>query len=236
MRTENITQLPHRLRIYSRRLRSRDWFGQTWQERLPLLVFLFLFQGLYFPINQIADDGVHLYIAVLDGARPIIGWFIVPYGLGFFFLGLMFPLAAVWFPRALFREYAVAFFIIMCVGFTIWVVMPAGIQKGPFVPQSFFERVIADVHEGDRHYGTHNSFPSSHVYYITLGLYYFNRRFPKYWLFYAVCTVLNAFSTVFTHQHYFIDVFAGLLMVPLAVGVARAALRAYDRRGSPPLP
>jgi membrane-associated phospholipid phosphatase len=120
---------------------------------------------------------------------------------------------AAWFlPRQLFQAFAVSFFIIMLIGFTIWIVFPAYVIKAPFTPGNIFDEWTRDLHIRDRDYGNHNALPSSHVYYITLLLYFFARKWPRGWFLWVTLAVINAWSTMLTHQHYFLDVLAGFVL------------------------
>lgn len=216
--------------LFRERVWYRDWFGNSLRERWPLLLFLLAFQSLYFPINQIVSGGVHLYIPQIDGAIPRLSIFVIPYAMGFTLMPI-FPLIAAWkFPRQLFQEYAIAFFAIMCIGFTIWLVFPAYIVKHSFEPEGFFDHLLYSLHDGDSSYGTHNSFPSSHVYYITLAMVYLWRKWPKQWMTWVTFTFTNAVSTLFTHQHYFVDVLSGLVLTWLAIWLTRRYLLPFIRR------
>jgi membrane-associated phospholipid phosphatase len=193
---------------------KRDWFSGTFKQRLPLVLALLTYQTLYFPINRyLADKGGWVAdIEIIDGNMPLIPIFVIPYVLGFILMPL-FPLIAAWkFPRPLFQEYMVAFFLAMTLGFTIWLLLPAYVVKQPIEGSGFFLGLVKRLHGGDDTYGTHNAIPSSHVYYISLAMIYYIRYNPR--LFWPMTTfaILNALSTMFTHQHYLLDVLAGFGM------------------------
>src|SRR5690606_28370070 len=106
---------------------KRDWFSGGFRERLPVVTFLILFMLLYFPINQInhGRGGFAPTIAEIDGKMPLYPVFVIPYVLGFAAMGFL-PMLAAWkFPRPLFQEYALALFAVVCVGFTLWLALPA---------------------------------------------------------------------------------------------------------------
>ncbi|MCQ3929013.1 MAG: hypothetical protein DPW16_01020 [Chloroflexi bacterium] len=216
--------------LFRERVWYRDWFGNSLRERWPLLLFLLAFQSLYFPINQVVSGGVHLYIPQIDGNIPRLSIFVIPYAMGFMLMPI-FPLLAAWkFSRQMFQEYAIAFFSVMVLGFIIWLAMPAYIIKHSFEPNGFFDQLLYQLHDGDSSYGTHNSFPSSHVYYVTVAMVYFWRKWPKQWISWATFTVANAASTLFTHQHYFADVVAGFALTWFAVWLTRRHLLPIIRR------
>src|SRR5688572_13648963 len=90
---------------------KRDWFGETFRQRLPLLMFLIGFQMLYWPINQFLSaqgGGTNVGIPAIDGNMPLLPAFAIPYGLGFAVMPLFPLIAAFKFPRRLFQEYMIA--------------------------------------------------------------------------------------------------------------------------------
>jgi membrane-associated phospholipid phosphatase len=216
--------------LFRKQVWYRDWFGNTLRERWPLLLFIIAFQSLYFPINQIVSGGVHLYIPQIDGEMPRLSIFVIPYAMGFVLMPL-FPIIAAWkFSRQVFQEYAIAFFAIMVIGFTIWLLFPAYIVKHSFEPNGFFDDLLYNLHDGDSTYGTHNSFPSSHVYYVTLAMVFFWRKWPKQWVIWGTFTVVNAVSTLFTLQHYFVDVVSGFALTWFVIWLTRTHLLPIIRR------
>lgn len=211
---------------------KRDWFGENFRERLPLLLFLLIFQTLYFLINRFNANrgGFVADIPAIDGKMPLIGVFVVPY-IGGLVLMPLFPAYAAWkFPRHLFQEYALGFFTIMCVGYSIWIIFPAYVIKEPINGSGIFIDLVKKLHSGDDSYGTHNAIPSSHVYYVTLAMCYYIRYNRKLFAPFATFAVVNALSTMFTHQHYFLDVIAGFLTTWSVYEVTRRWLAPFARR------
>ncbi|MFP4322412.1 MAG: phosphatase PAP2 family protein [Anaerolineales bacterium] len=193
---------------------KRDWFGETFIQRIPLLIIIFSMMMLYFPINQFnaGRGGVVPRIEAIDGQMPLIAIFVVPYVVGFWAMGLFPLLAAIVFSRSLFQEYMMALFLVVMVGFFFWLAFPAYVEKAPIEQEGFWVDMVKLLHDGDESYGTHNAIPSSHVYYITLAMIYFARHGRRWVLPIAAFAVINALSTLFTWQHYFLDVLAGFAL------------------------
>lgn len=208
----------------SKTIKTYDWFGDGLRQRLPLLVFLLAFQCLYFPINQIHEGGFTANIPAIDSKLPLIPEFVVAYVMSILLMPL-FPLYAAWkFPRELFREYMVAFFAIMVMGYTLWILIPAYVEKQPVKETGYFANMVEELHEGDEGYGTHNALPSSHVYYMTLAICYYILYNKKLFWPGVIFAAINGLSTMFTHQHYFLDVVAGLLLTAVAYELSKWVL------------
>jgi len=201
---------------------KRDWFGETLRERIPILIFTLAFLSVYGIINQYLSGkgGFVASIAAIDGNMPLLPVFVVPYVVGIPLIGL-FPLFAAWkFPRDLFRRYLLGLYTVMLIGYTIWLLFPAYVVKEPIDGEGLFTNWVKMLHDGDDTYGTHNAIPSSHVYYITIAMCYYiqyDKRLVKPFILFAI---VNALSTMFTHQHYFLDVLAGLLVTWVAFAVS----------------
>jgi membrane-associated phospholipid phosphatase len=190
-------------------------------QRIPTVMLVFMFQLLYFPINRSGTDSPRVDIAVIDGVMPLVGEFSIIYLAGVVGISLMVFVGALALPRDLYMQYTVALVVAMAVGFGIWTLFPAHVYKTPFEVRDIFDQWTRDYLHNDRSYGNHNAIPSSHVYYITILLYFLTRRWPRYWFWFAATAVLNAWSTMLTHQHYFLDVVAGFALAITAIWVSR---------------
>lgn len=210
---------------------KRDWFGNTFRERIPLVAFLLAWQCWYFVINQYLKDkgGFVADLDVIDGNMPLLPIFVIPYLLGLSMMPI-FTLFAAWkFPRDLFQRYAIAFFAIMCIGYTLWLIFPAYVVKEPIEGSGFFTDLLKRLHSGDDDYGTHNAIPSSHVYYVTIAICYYISWNRKLFIPGIIFATFNALSTMFTHQHYFLDVIAGWVQTVGVYYLAERVLVPYVR-------
>jgi len=215
-------------------LLSPDLFSEGVKIRWRIVALLGLIQGLYFPINQLHDGGMTLDLDFLDGAMPRASYFVIIYQLGLGYLSLSTIIAGLLLPRDLFQKYVIAFLFVMLTGFSIWIIFPAYVEKQTFTPHGFFDNLLHSLHDSDDSFGTHNAFPSSHIYYVMIGLYFLAQRFKRYWFWFALVAFLNAMSTMFTHQHYFLDVVAGFALTWIGLWVTlrflAPAVRRYETR------
>jgi membrane-associated phospholipid phosphatase len=214
------------------------------RRRLTIATLLLALQLLYFPINKLAKGKRNLSIGQLDGRIPRLSVFVMPYIMGLSYLSLKHYIAALFLSRRHFQEHVVATTTATLTGFTIWLLYPAHVSKKPFTPRpgNAFDKMLYWLHIHDKDYGRHNSFPSSHVYYVAIGLRYLSKEYPDYYWFFFGSSVANAVSTLFTHQHYIADVVAGFglsyaatmlsehVLTPLLVGETPANSAADNGR------
>lgn len=185
---------------------------RNWRQRIPFLILIIALQLLYFPLNQKTNDGILIDLKVIDGIMPLIGEFVVIYVAGIAILSIGPLLMTIVLPRSLFQAYVLTHITVMLIGFFVWMLVPAYVYKAPFEPQDQFDTWTQELHLRDVDYGNQNAFPSSHVYYLTVLLFFIAKRWPRTWFLCALLSVLNAWSTMLTRQHYFWDVIAGLFL------------------------
>lgn len=225
----------HPSRFYRLRLfLTQDWFKNRWR-RFVIAFFLWGLQALYFPINRIAKGERNMSIPAIDGRMPRVSAFIVPYAVGFIYLGISNYVAALLLNRKNFQGHVIAMLPATLIGFAFWLFYPAKVPKKRFVPRPnhLFDQWLDSVQRNDGLYGQHNSFPSSHVYYVAIGIHYLAKQYPRYQWFFDTSSVINAASTMLTHQHYFADVASGYLLSYVATWLSdnklTPALQAWEQ-------
>ncbi len=203
------------------------WWRLT-RRRFWIATILWALQALYFPINRLAKGDRNLSIAAIDGRMPRLSIFVAPYAFGFWYLGSVNHVAAALLSKKYWQEHCIALFTITLTGFMFWLFFPARVVKRSFQPRPkhLFDQVLKTIHASDKGYGQHNSFPSSHVYYVNVGLHYLKKEYPQYGWFFDGSVAVNAMSTLFTHQHYVADVVAGF-------GLSYAVTRLTDTMIAP---
>jgi hypothetical protein len=187
------------------------------KSRFTKALLITAVQGLYFPINRLRRGNRNLSIKAIDSRMPRISIFVIPYVLGILYLSAGNFIAALLLSPRNWKGHCTGFSIAMIAGFIIWIVFPARVTKSPFVPKTKFDHMLQKLHFHDKDYGQHNSFPSSHVYYINVSLHYLKKEYPSYKWFFNAAILVNALSTVFTHQHYVGDVVSAFWLSRTAV-------------------
>jgi membrane-associated phospholipid phosphatase len=59
--------------------------------------------------------------------------------------------------------------------------------------------------------GRYNAFPSGHIYLVTLTSLFYSRWYPRTTWLWAIIILVVSCSTLFTGQHYILDIAGGLL-------------------------
>jgi membrane-associated phospholipid phosphatase len=87
------------------------------------------------------------------------------------------------------------------------------------------------IHED---WGRYDAFPSGHVYITTLLVLFLARWYPRHRLLWVLILVIVSFSTLFTGQHYILDVLGGYLtaLAGYHFGLWWAGLYAAPKRTS----
>lgn len=138
--------------------------------------------------------------------------FVIPYVLLFPYLVL--PLFLL--ETHYLRGYLLSTTIANCLASVIWYFFPNGVSREPRIENTgVLNRLMNYIYKHD---GDTNGFPSGHVFMSTIISYYL---FLQQGFFgYIVLGFLIAISTVFTKQHYVVDILGGLVMAVIAIGTA----------------
>ncbi len=196
-------------------------------QRLTLpMVALFAIIPFYLVIGEFVSGGpTHRPISPLDPLFPLMpAWSLVYLSL---FCAALLPVFVVH-QQELIRRVVLMFLTTWLVAFAVFLLYPtaapvhAGVTGG-----SFTDVVMRGVYSSDVAY---NCFPSLHVAQCFLaanGCYKVHRRTGMVSFVWAT---LVALSTLFTKQHYVVDVVAG---TALAFAISHLFLRGYPREATP---
>jgi membrane-associated phospholipid phosphatase len=174
------------------------------------LIFFSLFifsQSIYLPLNKLLQGGIALKIP-LDVMIPVIPGWSIPYVLwmiSWFWLSLW---AALKMPAELFKSYCISTLIVILSAMAVYVVFPTFVDRQPVQGSGFGTNLLRWVYSND---GLYNAFPSGHIYLATITALYYSRWYPRTGLLWAIILLIVTCSTVFTGQHYILDVIGGLV-------------------------
>ena len=183
----------------------------------PLFLLVVVISGLlYIPLNR--RKSKYYWGSVVDRKIPLVPIFIIPYLYFFFpymifgFLFLLGNTAAIPFLKS--------FVIANIVADVIWYFFPNGVRRPKVSGAGFWRNMIKSLYKTDK-YDT-NGFPSSHVYYTSIISWYLISILPQYSPLFLFIGILIVISTLFTKQHYLVDVFGGLALSLVSIYIANA--------------
>jgi membrane-associated phospholipid phosphatase len=93
-------------------------------------------------------------------------------------------------------------------GALTFIFFPTYVRPATIPGNDIFAMILGAIHE---HWGRYDAFPSGHVYITTLLVFFFGRWYPRQKPLWTVILVVVSLSTLFTAQHYILDVLGGYL-------------------------
>jgi membrane-associated phospholipid phosphatase len=105
-----------------------------------------------------------------------------------------------------FRSFLAACMLTFSIGVSTFIFFPTYVQPATIEGNDIFSIFLRMIHET---WGRYDAFPSGHVYITTLLALFFSRWYPRFRLFWIVILVIVSLSTLFTGQHYILDVIGG---------------------------
>jgi hypothetical protein len=180
--------------------------------RLTWLALCSLVAMAYLPINRWMTGGITME-TWLDRYIPFWPIWIVPYLLAIGWW-LVAGLWAAWKMEDRLMEAFIARWLTACgIGFAIFLMFPTYMVRPPVTEDGWAARLIGYVFSNDRLY---NAFPSMHLWTtatITLSFGEWKPRWRGMWWGIVGVVVL---ATVFTHQHWLLDPFGGILLAVIS--------------------
>jgi membrane-associated phospholipid phosphatase len=95
------------------------------------------------------------------------------------------------------------------IGVSTFIFFPTFVRPAAFEGNDIFAVFLRMIHES---WGRYDAFPSGHVYITTLLTLFFSRWYPRYRLIWITLLAIVSLSTLFTGQHYILDVIGGYMV------------------------
>jgi membrane-associated phospholipid phosphatase len=95
------------------------------------------------------------------------------------------------------------------IGVTTFFFFPTYVRAATLEGNDIFTVSLRMMHET---WGRYAAFPSGHVYITALLVLFFSRWYPRYKLLWMMLLVIISLSTLFTGQHYILDVIGGVVV------------------------
>lgn len=198
----------------------------TLKKRIVLLLIALSIQLIYIPTSSQTSGGIEPRLPI--DVFPIWPIWVVPYV-------LCYPLwiaGGVWAVLKLedrwYKAFATAAIVTFSIGALTFLLFPTYVPEATLVGSDIFTSHLRSIHET---WGRYAALPSGHIYITTLLALFLNRTYPRFrWAWFLVVAIVSL-STLFTAQHYILDVIAGYLatLAGYHAGLWHAGFYAADR-------
>ncbi len=178
-------------------------------ERVVSLLALLAVELLYVPINRLMQGGVSTRWPLVDDLVPLWPAWVVPYLLALLWWNGCFIWAAWKMDDDNWRALVRGAMAVMLSSYLVYVVWPSYVLRKPITESGWAAELLRTVYANDRVY---NALPSGHTYSAVLVALFWSRWLPRWrWLWIAIAVVI-VLSTLFTGQHYVLDLLAGVVL------------------------
>jgi membrane-associated phospholipid phosphatase len=179
------------------------------RQRLASLAGLLVLLSLYFPINQTVTGGIRPDLPI-DARIPLWPIWAVPYllTLPWWIASLAWGALKMDFPR--WRRFALCLGITIVIAYTIFILYPTYVVRPEITGQDFFSQLVDWIYGGDQ---VNNALPSGHTYTTLIIAIFWSHWKPKLKPLWIGIAILVLLSTLFTKQHYLLDLAAAAVLV-----------------------
>jgi membrane-associated phospholipid phosphatase len=176
------------------------------KKRILIILGTLLIQFNYSIATRVLQGGIIPKLPI--DVFPLSVVWVIPYILWYPII----VIAGVWLIRKmderLFRAFAAGFTLTCTLGVLTFYLFPTYIIDPPLPGTDIFSKTLLFLQSID---GNYAAFPSSHVYVTGILALFFDRWYPKYGWLWLLIFIMIALSTLFTRQHYILDVVGGML-------------------------
>lgn len=186
---------------------KRHAAGLPLNKRILLIALACCIQMIYVPASNRVTGGMEPKLTI--DVFPIWPVWVLPYVLCYILWFLCIAWIIVRMEDALFHAFVVACMLTFALSVTTFVFFPTYVQAARLEGNDIFTVLLRYIHET---WGRYAALPSGHIYITTLFALFFSRWYPHQRLFWMFILVVVSLSTLFTAQHYILDVVGGLLV------------------------
>lgn len=194
-------------RFYS----SETFKGQgtvlTLNKRILLIILACCIQMIYIPASNRATGGIEPKLPI--DVFPIWPVWVLPYVLCYILWFASMAWILLKMEDRLFRAFVAGCMLTFGLGAITFIVFPTYVKAATLEGNDIFTVLLRYIHET---WGRYAALPSGHVYITTLFALFFSRWYPRQKLLWILILIIVSLSTLFTAQHYILDVIGGLLV------------------------
>lgn len=176
------------------------------KKRLLLILAIIVIQSNYAPATHLLQGGVEPKLPW--DIFPLWAVWVVPYILCYPLWAFGVGWLALKTNESRFRAAAAGLFLACTLGVLTFFLFPTYVTDPEVTGSDIFSKTLLLVQSVD---GDYAAFPSAHIYITVILALFYRDWYPRYkwlWLFIVVIVML---STLFTKQHYILDVLGGTL-------------------------
>jgi membrane-associated phospholipid phosphatase len=140
---------------------------------------------------------------------PIWSLWVLPYVACYVFWFFSMAWIIIKMEDRLFHAFVAACMLTFTIGASTFIFFPTYVRPATFEGNDIFTLLLRFIHEN---WGRYNALPSGHVYITTLLALFYGRWVPRYKLVWILILIIVSLSTLFTGQHYILDVLGGFLV------------------------
>ena len=178
----------------------------TRKKRLFLAFLACCIQMIYIPTSNRLTGGIEPRLPI--DVFPISAVWVLPYVFCYllWFAGFAWIIAKV--EDRSFRSFIAACMLTFGLGTLTFIFFPTYVPAAIIEGNDIFTRLLRTIHDS---WGRYAALPSGHVYITTLLALFYGRWYPQYKTLWVLLVVIVSLSTLFTGQHYILDVLGGYL-------------------------
>jgi membrane-associated phospholipid phosphatase len=186
---------------------KRNRLTSTLGKRVLLVFLVCCIQAIYIPTSNQVLGGIEPKLPI--DIFPVWPVWVLPYVLCY----VLWLASMVWIilkmEDRLFLAFIVACMLTFTVGVSTFIFFPTYIKAAVIAGGDVFSLLLRFIHEN---WGRYDALPSGHVYITTLLALFFSRWYPSRKFLWILILVIVSLSTLFTGQHYILDVIGGYVV------------------------
>jgi membrane-associated phospholipid phosphatase len=176
------------------------------RKRLWLIFIACCIQMVYIPTSNQTAGGIEPKLSI--DVFPILPIWVLPYVLCY----VLWLSAIAWIifraSEQQFRSFISACMLTFSMAALTFIFFPTYVEQARLEGNDLFTLLLRTIHED---WGRYAALPSGHVFITTLLALFFSRWYPGLRGMWSCILVIVSLSTLFTGQHYILDVLAGYL-------------------------
>jgi len=176
-------------------------------KRLFFIALILSIQLLYIPTSERIAGGFEPKLLI--DIFPIWPVWVLPYVLCYPLWLFGFAWATFKMEDRLFRSFVVAFLVTCTISVCMFIFFPTYVRPAELTGSDIFTSLLRFIHENA---GRYSALPSGHIYITALLALFYSLWYPRYKSLWILILVIVSLSTLFTAQHYVLDILGGLLV------------------------